>query len=283
MAGRNRPTIALHVTSAGRPHRHTATVTWRLNQEGKPDELFRQIMALTDEALRLNPSLAEAHVPRARALLRAGKEEEAKAAIDSALALDPRLTGAFFLRAEVFRRRMQLAQAESWYLKFIDGTPSAARRSNAYYWMAYMYETAAWKEPRQWTAHITKARGAYEKMVEFDPRGAWKLVNFAAFLNDEAADFPAAEKYARRALDVMDFPAARYQWAFARYQALQAEIPKMSDATLKTACEDISQATGVTLDEAITQSSRYRAISGRLEIVRARLAPRAAGGKATWR
>ena len=214
-------------------------------------------------------------------MLRAGKEDDANAAIDAALALDPKLTGAFFLRAEVFRRRMQVAEAELWYLRFIDGTASAARRSNGYAWIGFMYQTAAWKEPRQWTAHIAKARGAYEKMVELDPRGAWKLVNFASFLNDPAADFPAAEKYARRALDVMDFPAARYQWAFARYQALQTDIPKMSDAGLKKACEDISQATGISLDEAIGQASRYMAIPGRLEMVRAHLTGKAP--KATWR
>src|SRR5262249_15820395 len=51
--------------------RAEALSTWRLNQEGQPAELRAHILALTDQALRLNPTLAQAHVARARALLRA--------------------------------------------------------------------------------------------------------------------------------------------------------------------------------------------------------------------
>lgn len=48
-----------------------ALSTWRLDVRGEPAELREQIIALADEALRLNPSLAQAYVAKARALTRA--------------------------------------------------------------------------------------------------------------------------------------------------------------------------------------------------------------------
>jgi Tfp pilus assembly protein PilF len=246
--------------------------TWNLNMAGGPPELYQRIMGLTDEALRTNPALAEAHVARARALIRVANYDAATQALDAALKLDPGLSGALFLRGENHRRQGQVAGAETWYLKFIEATPSRARKSNGYYWLALAYQGAAWRDARQWQAYVAKARGAYEKMIALDPDGAWKNVNFAIFLNNQGEDFAAAERYARKALDIMDFPMARYHLAAARYQQLLADVP---DAGLKQAAALVAESSGVSLGEAMTfaeRSSSYSPMLGRLGKLQQRLA-----------
>src|SRR2546427_13220473 len=90
----------------------------------RSEALRAEIVRLTEEALRLNPQLAQAYVARARAVLRASKYDEANKAIDAALGLDPNLSGALFLRAEILRRTKRVSEAETWYLKFIDSRGS---------------------------------------------------------------------------------------------------------------------------------------------------------------
>jgi tetratricopeptide (TPR) repeat protein len=245
--------------------------TWNLQQNGEPKATFDQVMFLTDQASRLNPGLAYAHVPRARALLRASRFEDARAATDEALKLDPKLAGAIFLRAEIFRRTMQPAEAETWYLMFIERTASETRKSNAYFWLGKSYQEAAWTQPRQWDLLISKARGAYEKMLELDPGGPWKNVNFAIFLNDEAGDFVSAERYAQVALNIMEFPMARYHLAIARYQKLQVSMATMSDGALKEEVGKIARSTRISLEDAIKFAESYRAIPVRLNRLRDRL------------
>ena len=245
--------------------------TWRLNQQGQPEALRAHILYLADEALRLNPRLAQAHVARGRALLRASDYDQAGKAIDAALKIDPGLVGAYFLRAEILRRTKRVSEAETWYLKFIEHTPSATRKSNAYYWLAMLYRAAAWDQPTQWATFVAKARAAHEKMIELDPNGAWKLVNFAIFLNNEAADFQAAELYAQSALNIMEFPMARYHLAIARYQKLLSATAKLQGPALKEAAAQVRESTGVSLEEAIEFSRSSPAMLGRLERLHARL------------
>jgi tetratricopeptide (TPR) repeat protein len=89
-----------------------ALSTWRLNQEGTPVEVRNRVISLADEALRLNPKLAQAYVSKARALVRSSMYDKAKSSIDAALAMEPKLSGALFLRAEVFRRNGAIADAD---------------------------------------------------------------------------------------------------------------------------------------------------------------------------
>lgn len=252
--------------------------TWNLNMAGGPPELLEHILALTDQALRLNPELALAHVARARALIRASRYEEGRQALDSALKLAPDLAGALFLHGEMHRRMRNVADAETWFLKFIERSPSATRKSNGHYWLAQAYEAAAWDHPRQWDAYVAKARQAHEQSIALDPGGAWKNVNFAIFLNNQGADFAAAERYARKALDIMDFEMARYHWAIAKYQKLLSM--NMSDGALKLLAADIAKSTGVPLEEAAKFSeqygSSYSPMRGRLGKIRQRLG---GGGK----
>jgi tetratricopeptide (TPR) repeat protein len=246
--------------------------TWHLQQDGTPSSVYGQIMALADEALRLNPGLAQAHVARARAMLRALKYADANKAIGSALEIDPNLVGAMFVRAEVMRRTGQESEAETWYLKFIQATTSRTRKSNAYYWMARMYQDAAWRQPNRWPALIPKARAAYQKMIDLDPGGAWKNVNFAIFLNHEVGDFDAAERYAAQALKAMEFRMARNHLAIARYQKIGATMAAMDDQALRAALEAVHSSTGVSFEHAVQFAESYTGIRGRLSRIEARLA-----------
>jgi len=249
-----------------------ALSTWELEQNGEPAALRIQLIQLSDEALRLNPNLAEAHVAKARALVRASMYDEANSAIDAGLGLKPNLSGALFLRAEVFRRTANLADADAWYRKFIDSTPSRTRKSNGFGWLAKMYEDAAWSSPAEKKGFLlVQARAAYEQMLELDPNGAWKVVNFAIFLNDDVADFEAAERHAQRALGIMEFPMARYHLAAARYQKLLASMGSMDDPALRNAVERISSSTSVSLDDAIAFSSFSTLIRSRLQLLQTRI------------
>jgi tetratricopeptide (TPR) repeat protein len=248
-----------------------ALSTWRLGQDGRPAEVREQVISLTDQALRLNPNLAQAHVARARALVRASQYDQANGSIDSALKLDANLSGAMFLRAEIFRRTGQLAAAEEWYRKFIAATPDRPRQSNGYYWLGRAYQDAAGRDPSRRSLLIANARTAYEKMLDLDPDGAWKTVNFAIFLNDDASDFVAAEKYAAKALSLMEFPMARYHLAIARYQKLLSGMDRMDEQGLRQAVAQVQQSTGVSLEDAFKFSKTYPAIWARLLSIRARV------------
>lgn len=251
-----------------------ALSTWRLNQEGEPAELRDQIIKLCDQALRLNPRLAQAHVAKARALVRASLYREAASAIDAALALDPTLSGAMFLRAEMFRRTGKIADGDLWYRKFIQSTSSPSRQSNGYYWLGRMYQDAAWDNPTERGALTAKARESYQRMIELDPNGAWRNVNFAIFLNDHAADFEGAERYAQKALSIMEFPMARYHLAAARYQQVWARLSGMDRETLAHEVREVYVSTNVSLSDALSFSAFSSVVRYRLGEVHARLAER---------
>lgn len=246
--------------------------TWQVRQNGKPESAYQQVMALADEALRLNPRLAQAHVARARAMLRASKFDDADGEIDSAFAIDRDLVGAMFLRAEIMRRTGRETESERWYLKFIQATPSRTRKSNAYHWMARLYEDVAWRQPNRWPALIPKARAAYEKAVELDPDGAWKNVNLAIFLNHQVGDFDAAERSAARALTIMEFPMARYHLAIARYQKIGASMAGIDDQALDARLEAVHASTGISFRQAVEFGRSYTGIRGRLSRIQTRLA-----------
>ena len=251
--------------------RAEALSTWQLNQQGQPAELRARIIALTDRALRLNPKLAQAHVARARALLRASEYEQANQAIDTALKLDSNLNGAMFLRADIFRRRGSLADAETWYLKFIAATADKPRQSNGYYWLGKAYQEAAGREqPSRRGPLMAKARTAYEKMLELHPDGAWQTVNLAIFLNDDAADFDAAERYAARALRMMEFPMARYHLAIARYQKLLSAMSGMDAKGYRQTVAQVQQSTGISLEDALEFARTYPQIHERLQLLQRR-------------
>jgi tetratricopeptide (TPR) repeat protein len=245
-----------------------ALSTWQLDQRGGPTSVRIHVIALADQALRLNPKLAQAHVARARALVRASDYVEAYRSIDAALKLDPKLNGAMFLRAEIFRRTGMVADAETWYLKFIDATADQRRKSNGYYWLAKAYQDGASRDPSQRSLLLPKARTAFESMLKLDPDGAWGNVNFAVFLNSEAVDFGAAEQYAQKALGIMEFPMARYHLAIARYQKLSLRDLRASE--LREAIRQVHESTGISLEDAVGFVTHCLGMRARLQSVQER-------------
>jgi tetratricopeptide (TPR) repeat protein len=245
--------------------------TWRLNEGGEPTANLEAVLDLTEQALSMNPRLAQAYVARARALLKSGKEAQGSQAIDTALEIDPNLSGAHFIKADLYRRTGRVEEAEVWYRKFIEGISSPQRKSNAYSWMGEMYKAQASAQPREWAAYVAKARDAYQNSVDLDPQGAWKLVNFANFLNNQAADFDAAERYAERALKIMDFPMARFHLASARYQKVGARASSMNKTALRAAVADVEKSTGISLREAIDFCDGCPGIRSRLKTLSASL------------
>jgi tetratricopeptide (TPR) repeat protein len=246
--------------------------TWQLKDGGEPKGNYAAAMQMTEQALTLNPALAQAHVARARALLKSGLSIEAGINVDAALAKDPQLSGAQFMKADLYRRTNRVSEAETWYRKFIEGVPAPQRKANGYAWMGDMYKSAAHNSPREWAAYIAKARDAYQKGVDLDPQGPWRTVNFAVFLNNEAGDFDAAATYAARALKIMDFPMARYHLAAARYQKLSLTAEKTDKASLGRSVAEIHQATSMSLQQTLDFCTGCSGIRGRLETLKAALA-----------
>lgn len=239
--------------------------TWELGQDGKPVELQTSIMNLANEALRLNPQLAQAHVAKARTYARASLLMQAETEVETALQMDPRLESAIFQQAEVYRRAGNVEKAAAWYQNFIAATPLPARKSNGYYWLGKMFQDVAYRlDDQRREMYLMRARLAYQSMVDLDPKGAWRLVNFAIFLNGPIADFDAAEKYAQKALAVMEFPMARYHLAAARYQKLQTRVSSLDAASLQAAIAQISASTQVSLEQAISFRSFSTVIVSRL-------------------
>jgi len=245
-----------------------ALSTWQLDQRGEPTSVRMQVIALADQALRLNPKLAQAYVARARALVRASDYVEAYRSVDAALKLDPNLNGAMFMQAEIFRRTGMVSEAETWYLKFIDATSDPRRKSNGYYWLAKAYQDGASRDPSQRSLLLPKARTAFESMLKLDPGGAYGNVNFAVFLNSEAVDFGAAETYAQKALSIMEFPMARYHLAIARYQKLSLADLRASE--LRAAIRQVHESTGISLEEAVEFVSQCAGMRARLQSVQQR-------------
>jgi tetratricopeptide (TPR) repeat protein len=246
-----------------------ALSTWQLDQRGSPTSVRIHVITLADQALRLNPKLAQAHVARARAQVRASEYGEAYRSVDAALKLDPSLSGAMFMRAEIFRRTGMVAEAETWYGKFIDATADQRRKSNGYYWLAKTYQDAFSRDPSQRSVLLPKARTAFESMLKLDPDGAWGNVNYAVFLNSEAVDFGAAERYAQKALSIMDFPMARYHLAIARYQKLSLGDLRASE--LREAIRQVHESTGISLEDAVEFVGPCLGMKARLQSVQARV------------
>jgi tetratricopeptide (TPR) repeat protein len=252
--------------------RAEALSTWRLEQDGGPPRVLREVLSLANEALRLDPNLPLAHVALARALVRSSQYKDAETHIARALELDPGLAGAMFLRAEIYRRTNQVDSAESWYLKFVQATRSGSRKSNGYYWIGKMYQDLAWDRPAERQALTAKARQAYEQMLAIESSGAWRNVNFAIFLNGFAADFNAAERYASIALREMEFPMARYHLAAARYQRLWMRSGISRRADLAASIEEVAASTRVTLEDAIAFSGFSSVVVERLVQLRSKAA-----------
>lgn len=244
--------------------------TWWVDQRGDPPGSRDDVLALVEEALKLNPRLALPYLSKARVYVRLDRYDEATKAIDAALERQPGASGAYFLRAEIYRRSLRFTEAETWYLKFIDSASTATRKSNGYGWMITMFTRAACMEPARSKTWLAKIRAAHEHLLRLDPDDAWTNVNFAAFLNGDGTDFVAAASYARKALASMEFPRARYHYAAALYQQLWSRMAAMNAVGLTAAIAQVAETTGVTLEEALAFQSLGSTVNARLQELQTR-------------
>jgi tetratricopeptide (TPR) repeat protein len=223
---------------------------WELRDGGEPPETLQQILKLTDEALRINPAHALAHVARARAYAKSYETMQAVKEIQQALDIDPLLESATLVQAEIYRQDGNAAKAEQWARTFIERAREPARQANGYEWIGRMRRSIAYKQQaNNRESNLVLAKAAFENSVELDPKDPWRLINLATFLNEYVADFAGAEKYANQSLELENLEPARYQLAAARYQALQTSAAGMDAQSLQAAIADIGTATGLTLDE----------------------------------
>jgi len=225
---------------------------WLLAYDGEPVEQQNTALALIDEALRINPKLAQAHVARARIYASASKRTEAEAEVQAALRIQPQLPSAFFVQAEIYRRANNSSKAADWIWNYIEVVKRPVLKANGHQWYGDMYRDIAYHpEAVNREVSLLIARSAYQKSINLDPSDVWRLVNFSAFLNDLPADYAAAEKYATKALEMEEIPLARYHFAAARYQAVQDNGNALDLPSLREAIAQVEAATGVSLDEAV--------------------------------
>jgi len=89
---------------------------------------FEEALAETDKALALCPDLKEAHLDRARALLRLGRNAEAVGDLKIAIEADPSVSSAHFLLAQAYRAvgKNKEAQAEMQVFSKLEESARAA-------------------------------------------------------------------------------------------------------------------------------------------------------------
>jgi tetratricopeptide (TPR) repeat protein len=229
-----------------------ALSTWNLGDNGEPVELQQEILTLTDEALRINPKLAQAHVVRARTYAKASKLTEAEEEIKLALNLEPQLGGAIFAQADIYRRAADHANAASWMRNFITISKQATQKAIGHEWIGNMWRDIAYHpQAINRETHLLMAWSEYKSSVDLDPKNARRLVNFAAFLNEYFAKFADAKGYAFRSLKVQESQLARYHLAAARYQELQAKADGIDAQSLRESIAKIHASTKVSLDQAV--------------------------------
>ncbi len=162
---------------------------WLLAYDGEPVEQQNTALALIDEALRINPKLAQAHVARARIYASASKRTEAEAEIQAALRIQPQLPSAFFVQAEIYRRANNSSKATDWIWNYIEVVKQPVLKANGHQWYGDMYRDIAYHpEAVNREVSLLIARAAYQKSINLDPSDVRRLVNFSAFLNDLPAD-----------------------------------------------------------------------------------------------
>jgi tetratricopeptide (TPR) repeat protein len=238
---------------------------WQLDDHGTPIEAQQEAVKLAEDALRIDPKLAQAHVAKSRTYAKAGRFPEASEEIEQALRLDPQLDSAMFVQAYIYRMSSNTAKAIEWIRMFIEATPQPAQKANGHEWLGRMYRDIAYHpDAHNREMYLLLARTWFQSSIDLDGRDPWRLAGFAAFLNENVADFAAAESYATKALAIEDIDPARLQLAAARYQSLQAKAVEMDVPSLQAAIADIQSSTRLSLDE-LVQSGVFR------EVVRLRL------------
>lgn len=252
--------------------RSELTSTWRLRDNGKPVDALQEALLLTEDALRIAPNFAPAHVARALTLAKSGRLKEAEAEIQRALQLDPQLTDAIWVQAEISRLSGSSGQAERWIRNFIAADSRPLQKANGWEWLARMDRDIAYKpQPYNRDVYLQLANAYFWTALGLDPNDPWRMTQYARFLNEFIGEFGKAEKYAAGALVIEDIPAAHDELAAAQYQALLAKAEGMNAAELQTAATAIEAATGRSLESLLAAGAFRDVVTARLMRLQRRL------------
>lgn len=201
--------IAKRNPTSGYPYAGLAEIRYRLLDTGvgAPQE----IIALAQEALRLDPRNADAYVVLSKAALRQGNIGMAIDAADKAIAIAPDKPEALFVKAQLAVRSGSYAAAEKLYLRTIELLPHPNRKANIYSWLGQLY--ASWRP-----INVPAAIDAYEKSIELATANSpWRLTNVSGFLVQHTDRYDQAIGYLERVLKNGDSPRARRYLGLAHF------------------------------------------------------------------
>lgn len=179
----------------------------------------KEVLSLTERVLSLDNSIAGAYVINAKLANIRRDLPEAEENLNKALSLEPENREASYEMALLEQYRGNYEKARDWYEKTISLHTSLDRKSNIYFWLGKLHLG---------NGRVEEARLAMQKGIDLAPTAPWKLVNFSLFLSRNTTDYAQAEKYARLALDQMEFKMARRALGMALY-AMWAEKYKNLD------------------------------------------------------
>jgi tetratricopeptide (TPR) repeat protein len=238
---------------------------WQISPVGHAAGVTTMAFALTDEALKFNPRLAQAHATRARLYLRQGDLVLAQGALTQALRLNRRLPQALLLQGDIHRRQGDVAAAETWYRRYVDHVPPR-QQSEGHRWIAEMHLERAIASHNQDGLAVAKARAAFESMLMLSQGEDWGHLDHAIFLNTMARDHEAAERHLQAARpELGDHPLWRAHLAAAGYLKLLNAATLQGAQIAPDAMQAVLRASHMTLDETIQFQGLGAQIVGQLE------------------
>lgn len=201
--------IAKRNPTSGYPYAGLAELRYRLLDTGMGTP--QEIIALAQQALRLDSKNADAYVVLSKAALRQENIGMAVDAVNKAIEIAPDKPEALFVKARLAVRSGGNAEAEKLYLRMIELLPHPNRKANIYSWLGQLY--ASWRP-----INVPAALHAYEKSVELATENSpWRLTNVSGFLVQHTDRYDQAISYLERALKNGDSPRARRYLGLAHF------------------------------------------------------------------
>jgi len=221
------------------------------------DSSYSEALSVAQQALEIDPKIADAYVIVAKVLINNNNYHGALAAARRAIGLAPDSPEAMFAMARAAEVLKRYDESEHWYRKCISSHTDNVRQSNIYGWLGTMLAT---KIP----ADIEGATLAKIKAADlvFDT-GAWKVRNAAHHLLMNTDQFDLAIYYAEQALSLANFRAARWDLGLAEYykwgDALRYPKKYRNNPRKPLSPEEITAKTGVSPEYVFTQNPLSRA------------------------
>lgn len=200
--------LARRNPESGYPQAGFADLKYRLAAMGRGS--YAEALAMAQMAIKLDPTVADAHVVVAKVMLQQNNLFGAQQAADKAIAAAPDKPEAMFVKASVAEKFKRYDEAEQWYRKAIERHTDKRRQSNVYFWLGEMFKN---KKPRD----IAAAAAAYEKSIELAGDGPWKLNNVGVFFINHTDRYDQGIDYLNRALKLMNFETARVNLGLAQF------------------------------------------------------------------